>query len=122
MSHYYAGDSTVIWIVVISFIVAFVLAMGLGANDVANSFGTSVGAGVLTLYQACVVAAIFETAGAILLGYRVSDTIRKGIFDPLLYNGRDELLLIGNLCALSGESLFCLSAERTCVRKSSQIS
>lgn len=117
MSHYYAGDSTVIWIVVISFIVAFVLAMGLGANDVANSFGTSVGAGVLTLYQACVVAAIFETAGAILLGYRVSDTIRKGIFDPLLYNGRDELLLIGNLCALSGKSLFCLNAERICVRK-----
>ncbi|XP_063959447.1 sodium-dependent phosphate transporter 2-like [Lytechinus pictus] len=110
MAHYYAGDPTVLWIVIIGFIISFVLAMGLGANDVANSFGTSVGAKVLTLYQACVVAAIFETAGAILLGYRVSDTIRKGIFDPLLYNGRDELLLVGNLCALAGSCIWLFTA------------
>nr|XP_054757137.1 sodium-dependent phosphate transporter 2-like [Lytechinus pictus] len=110
MDHYYAGDPTVLWIVIIGFIISFVLAMGLGANDVANSFGTSVGAKVLTLYQACVVAAIFETAGAILLGYRVSDTIRKGIFDPLLYNGRDELLLVGNLCALAGSCIWLFTA------------
>ena len=57
-----------IWMIVIGFIIAFVLAFGIGANDVANSFGTSVGAKVLTLRQAFVLACIFETLGAVLLG------------------------------------------------------
>jgi len=61
-------DSEVIWIVVVGFVIAFVLAIGIGANDVANTFGTSVGSGVLTLRQACVVASVVETLGAVLLG------------------------------------------------------
>ena len=65
-------DSNVLWIVIAGFILAFVLAFGIGANDVANSFGTSVGAKVLTLKQACLVASIFEIAGAVLIGARVS--------------------------------------------------
>ena len=65
-------DSDYLWVVVVGFIVAFILAFGIGANDVANSFGTSVGAKVLTLRQACVIATIFELAGAILIGARVS--------------------------------------------------
>ncbi|XP_071488107.1 sodium-dependent phosphate transporter 2-like [Diadema antillarum] len=110
MSNYYAGDPTVMWIVVLAFIISFILAMGLGANDVANSFGTSVGAKVLTLYKACIIAAIFETGGAILLGYRVSDTIRKGLFNPELYYGREELLMVGNLCALAGSCIWLFTA------------
>lgn len=64
-------DESLIWIVAIGFIVAFILAAGIGANDVANSFGTSVGAGVLTIHQACVLATIFEVLGAVLIGYKV---------------------------------------------------
>ena len=57
-----------IWMIVVGFIIAFALAFGIGANDVANSFGTSVGSRVLTLRQAFILACVFETLGAVLLG------------------------------------------------------
>jgi len=65
-------STDVVWIVVFGYIVAFILAFGLGANDVSNSFGTSVGSKVLTIKQACSIATVAEIAGAILIGkYRV---------------------------------------------------
>jgi len=57
------------------------MAFNIGGNDVANSFGTSVGAGTLSLQQALVVAAIFEVSGAIIAGGEVTETIRSGIVD-----------------------------------------
>ncbi|XP_072936112.1 sodium-dependent phosphate transporter 1 [Epargyreus clarus] len=94
----YADD--IFWLVTCGFVVAFILAFGIGANDVANSFGTSVGSKVLTLTQACILATIFEIAGAVLIGYKVSDTMRKGILDVDLYAGEERLLAAGCLAAL----------------------
>jgi hypothetical protein len=61
-------SSSVLWIVVVGFVVGFILAFGVGANSVPNCFATSVGAKVLTLKQACCLGTVFEMAGALLLG------------------------------------------------------
>ncbi|WP_373741203.1 inorganic phosphate transporter [Neisseria sp.] len=57
------------------------MAFNIGGNDVANSFGTSVGSGTLTVPQALMIAAVFEVSGAVIAGGEVTDTIRKGIID-----------------------------------------
>ncbi|XP_076361319.1 sodium-dependent phosphate transporter 2-like isoform X2 [Tachypleus tridentatus] len=105
-----AQASEFVWIVIVAFIIAFILAFGVGANDVANSFGTSVGAKVLTLRQACILATVFETLGAILIGYKVSDTVRKGIFQLEMYEGAEKELLVGNLAALIGSAAWNIIA------------
>jgi len=96
--------------VIAGFIVAFILAFGVGANDVANSFGTSVGARVLSLKAACILGTIFEVLGAILIGYKVSDTVRKGILDVSLYENDEKELMLGFLAALGGSSVWNLLA------------
>ncbi|XKL67080.1 hypothetical protein PGB90_010500 [Kerria lacca] len=88
------------WWVVISFIVAFILSFGIGANDVANSFGTSVGARVLSLRTACILATIFEIMGSVLLGYKVSDTLRRSLIDVNLYENLEKKLILGYLSSL----------------------
>jgi sodium-dependent phosphate transporter len=99
-----------LWMIIVGFIIAFVLAFGIGGNDVANSFGTSFGAKVLTLRQVCILASIFETLGAVLLGAKVSDTIRKGIIDIEPYRNDTSLLMVGNVAALSGSCIWLLAA------------
>lgn len=105
-----AFDSENLWIVIVGFCVSFALAFGVGANDVANSFGTSVGSGVLTFKQACILATICETSGSVLLGYHVSDTIRKGIIDVNDFKNTEEELMLGMLAALFGSALWMFIA------------
>ena len=69
-------------LIVLTLVFGFYVAWNIGANDVANAMGTSVGSGALTLTSAVILAAIFEFAGAYLVGSNVSDTVRKKMFEP----------------------------------------
>ena len=84
-----------LWIVVLGGAFSFFAAMGIGANDAANAFATSVGSKALTLKQAVVLACIFETSGAILMGSHVTDTIRKGIADYKCFEDDPYVLMYG---------------------------
>lgn len=100
-----------LWLLVVGFIIAFVLAFSVGANDVANSFGTAVGSGVVTLRQACILASIFETVGSVLLGAKVSETIRKGLIDVTMYNTTQPELMAGSVSAMFGSAVWQLAAS-----------
>ena len=89
----------------------FFMAWGVGANDVANAMGTSVGAGALTIKQAVIVAAIFEFAGAYLAGGQVTSTIRKGIIDPVIFTDSPELLVYGMISALLAAAIWLMIAS-----------
>jgi PiT family inorganic phosphate transporter len=89
---------------------ALYMAWAIGANDVANAMGTSVGSGALTLMGAIVVAGVLEFGGAFLAGGHVTDTIRKGILDTSAL-GRDELIW-GMLGSLASAGTWLLLASR----------
>ncbi|MBT6286852.1 MAG: inorganic phosphate transporter, partial [Rhodospirillaceae bacterium] len=87
-------------LLVLAIIFGVFMTWGIGANDVANALGTSVGSGAITVRTAIIVAAVFEFAGAALAGGSVTKTIRKGIIDPSAIADRPELLVFGMLAAL----------------------
>lgn len=86
-----------LWIVITGGFFSFIASMGIGANDVANSFATSIGAKSLTIKQAVILACIFETSGAILMGSHVSETIRKGIADYECFQDDPYTLMYGSM-------------------------
>ena len=88
------------------------MAWGIGANDVANAMGTSVGSGAITIRQAVLIAAVFEFAGAFLAGGQVTKTIRKGIVDADLLSATPELLIYGMLASLLAAGIWLLVASK----------
>lgn len=79
----------------------FYMAWNIGANDVANAMGTSVGSGALTLRQAVLIAAVLEFSGAMLMGTHVTSTMQKGILVANVFQGKDYLLFAGLLSSLA---------------------
>ncbi len=87
------------------------MAWGIGANDVSNAMGTSVGSGAITFKQAIIIAIIFEFAGAILAGGEVTATVRKGILDVALFANNPHLLVYGMLASLLAAGVWLLIAS-----------
>jgi len=99
------------WIVVVGALLAFFTAYGIGANDVANAFATSVGAKALSIQQAIIIAGIFEFLGSVLLGAGVTDTIRKNIADTDAFKEDPEVLMYGMLCVIAATGLWLILAS-----------
>ncbi|MEM8492562.1 MAG: inorganic phosphate transporter [Pseudomonadota bacterium] len=92
-------------------IAGFFMAWGIGANDVANAMGTSVGSKALTIRQAILIAIVFEFLGAYLAGGEVTATIRRGIIDPQLLSDEPEKLVYGMMSALFAAGTWLLIAS-----------
>ncbi len=94
------------FLIIFTLVVGFYMLWNMGANDVANSMGTSIGSGAITLKQALIIAALLEFAGAFLLGSNVSETIQNGIIDPMAFKDDPMILVLGMLSALLGTALW----------------
>lgn len=84
----------------------FYMAWNIGANDVSNAIGTSVGSGALTLKRAVIIAAVFEFCGAFFVGGNVSETMQKGLIDTSLFAAEPLILVLGFCSALLGTSIW----------------
>lgn len=76
------------------------MAWSIGANDVANAMGTSVGSGALTLKRAVLIAAVLEFSGAFFFGSHVSETIQTGIIDSAIFSDEPRIIVYGMLASL----------------------
>ncbi len=92
-------------ILILGFVIGFYMAWNIGANDVANSMASAVGAKAITLRQAVLIAGILNIVGAAFIGSHVTDTIRKGIISTQVLDNPD-VMLIGALAALLSASLW----------------
>ena len=108
----HTGTDVNAFLLILAIAFGLFMAFNIGGNDAANSFGTSVGAGTLTMKQALVVAAVFEVSGAVLAGGSVTETVRSGIvdlggmaIDPLAF----ALIMMS---ALLGAAVWLLLATR----------
>ena len=97
--------------IILAVIFGLYMTWGIGANDLANAMGTSVGAGAVSVKQAITIAIIFEFLGAILAGGHVTKTIRKGIIDPSGIVNNPEILVYGMLASLLAAAVWLMVAS-----------
>eukprot|EP00923_Selenidium_pygospionis_P044663 GHVN01077172.1.p1 GENE.GHVN01077172.1~~GHVN01077172.1.p1 ORF type:complete len:520 (+),score=94.77 GHVN01077172.1:170-1729(+) len=101
-----------LWIAIVGGLAMCWMGFGIGANDVANQFGSSVGSGAIVLWAAVVLALIFEFLGAVLLGGTVADAVRSGILDLDSLSDAPAVVMYANMCALIGAALWLQLASR----------
>ena len=104
-----ADYGTVLLILAVFF--SLCMTWGIGANDVANAMGSSVGSGAITVKKAIIIAAVFEFAGAFLAGGHVTGTIREEIITPSAVADRPEVLVLGMLAALLAGAVWLFVAS-----------
>jgi len=105
-------EPLIIIILVVATLFCLYMAWSIGANDVANAMGTSVGSKALTIKGAVVVAGIFMFSGAVFFGSRVTDTIRRGMLDTTIFAGEPNLLIYGMMAALLSAAIWLNIASR----------
>lgn len=108
-------------LLIVALAVCAYMAWNIGANDVANAMGTSVGSRALTLKQAVIIAAVFEFAGAFFAGDAVTETVRKGILtvnfelemsDPEKFYALSQSLALGFVAAMMAAAVWLTVATR----------
>ncbi|MGX3066258.1 inorganic phosphate transporter [Ursidibacter arcticus] len=99
-------------IVLVTAVFGFIMAFGIGANDVANAMGTSVGSGTITAKQAVYIALVFEFAGAYLAGGEVAETIKSGIIASDAFVGQPDVLVLGMMASLFAAGVWLLVASQ----------
>eukprot|EP01066_Platyproteum_vivax_P011285 Platyproteum_vivax@DN5122_c0_g1_i1.p1 len=104
--------SSYLWIAVCGGIVGFLMAFGIGANDVANQFGSSVGSKAISIQWAIPIAFVMEFIGAFFLGSQVTDTVRKGIVDFANFQTAPAVLMLGMFCALISAAIWVNGCSR----------
>ena len=97
--------------IILATVFGLFMAWGVGANDVANAMGTSVGSGAITIKQAIIIAIIFEALGAMLAGGQVTDTIRSRIIDVDYFKNSPQIFIYGMLAALLSAGTWLLIAS-----------
>ncbi len=99
------------YLVLFAAMFGFLMAWGIGANDVANAMGTSVGTRSLSIRQAIVIAMIFEFAGAYLAGGEVTSTIKDGIIDTTAFVSQPDVLVLGMIASLLAAGVWLVLAS-----------
>ncbi|CAI5491516.1 unnamed protein product [Closterium sp. Naga37s-1] len=97
----------------LTLLLGFYMAWNIGANDVANAMGTSVGSGALTLRQAVLAAAILEFGGAFLVGSHVSHTMQNGIIKANVFAGKNAMLFTGMISSLAAAGTYLVLVPLT---------
>ena len=99
-------DPQILIIIILAVLFGLYMAWGIGANDVANAMGTSVGSGALTLRRAVILASILEFSGAFFAGTHVSETVRHGIVDPELFTNDGMAFMLGMIASLLAAAMW----------------